>query len=90
MAGSGKNSDIDVAYQSIHSDMDTAYRPKIELGDHPQLSQKRGIITTFVVQIFALLWLVPTAALLYLNFSGYVIGATAWFARSIFVRASFH
>ena len=70
----------EIAYHSVSSDMDSSdsNRPKIELGNHPQLSQKRGIITTFVVQIFALLWLVPMAALLWLNFSGYIIGATAW------------
>lgn len=74
----------DIAYHSVSSDMDltdsasNSNRPKIELGNHPQLSQKRGIIVTFTVQIFALLWLVPIVALLWLNFSGYIIGATAW------------
>ena len=70
----------DIAYHSVASDMDStnSHRPKIELGNHPQLSQKRGLVTTFVVQIFALLWLVPIGALLWLNFSGYIIGPTAW------------
>lgn len=72
----------DISYHSVSSEMDSAdgqsQPPKIELGNHPQLSQKRGIITTFIVQIFALLWLAPIGALLWLNFSGYVIGATAW------------
>lgn len=74
--------EADIAYHSIHPDMDPDRQhsqPKIELGDHPQLSQKRGIVTTFLVQIFALLWLVPIVALLWLNFSGYIIGPTAWY-----------
>lgn len=70
----------DIAYQSVSSEMDSSdsQRPKIELGNHPQLSQRRGIIVTFVVQIFAILWLVPVGVLLWLNFTEYVIGATAW------------
>lgn len=69
-----------VAYHSVSSEMDStdSPRPKIELGNHSQSSQKRGIIVTFIVQIFALLWLVPVGVLLWLNFSGYIIGATAW------------
>lgn len=73
--------DPDIAYHSVSSsemDCSDSSRPKIELGNHPQLSQKRGVVTTFVVQIFSLLWLVPVGALLWLNFSGFVIGATAW------------
>lgn len=71
--------DPNIAYHSVSSEMDSSDSiPKIELGNHPQLSQKRGIITTFVVQIFSLLWLVPVGVLLWLNFSGFVIGATAW------------
>lgn len=69
----------DIAYHGV-SDTDSNDEPraKIELGNHPQMSQKRGLLTTFVVQIFALLWLVPAVTLLWLNFSGYVIGASAW------------
>lgn len=72
--------DTDIAYHRVSSAMGSSnsHRPKIELGGHPQLSQKRGIVTTFLVQVFAVLWLVPMGALLWLNFSGYIIGPTAW------------
>ena len=73
-----------VGYQSVsvtpeqeHS-QDEALRPKIELGNHPQLAKKRGWIATIMWQIFALLWLVPVVALMYLNFTEYIIGASAW------------
>lgn len=71
-------------YESVSASPDQQYsqdnssRPKIELGDHPQLAKKRGWLATVMWQIFALLWLVPVVALMYLNITEYVIGASAW------------
>jgi len=80
--------DPNVSYHSVSPEIQSStdndsQRPKIELGNHPQLSQKRGIITTFVVQIFAILWLAPIIALLYLNFKGHIIGASAWYVLAV-------
>ena len=72
------------SYHSVPSEgnemSETSYNapPKIELGTHPQIAEKRGWIKTIMWQIFALLWLVPVIALLYLNFTEYIIGASAW------------
>ena len=60
------------------SDEYGANHQKIELGSHPQVQENRPWLMTIFWQTFALLWLVPIAALLYLNISGYVIGASAW------------
>lgn len=71
-------------YQSVNptpeqqNSEDEKLRPRIELGDHPQLAKKRGWMATAMWQAFALLWLVPVIALMYLNFTEYVIGASAW------------
>lgn len=74
----------DTAYHSVSSaDNDTSddyvnRRPKIELGSHPQIKEKRAWWATMLWQTFALLWLVPIIALLYLNFTNFIIGASAW------------
>lgn len=80
---SDKNFGISTAYQSVSSSenemSDTAsQRPKIELGDHPQVKDHRSWWATLFWQTFALLWLVPVITLLYLNFTEYIIGASAW------------
>ena len=53
-------------------------RPKVELGEHPQLTKQRRWAVTVLVQLLSALWLVPIIALLYLNLAGHVIGPTAW------------
>jgi hypothetical protein len=60
------------------SSEDPGMRPKIELGDHTPMMKPRGWIMTIFWQIFGFLWLVPVVALLYLNFTEWVIGASAW------------
>jgi hypothetical protein len=70
-----------IAYHGVSletSDEEQSLQPKFELGDHPQLAKERRWTTTVLFQIFCLLWLAPISALLYLNLSGYVIGASAW------------
>ncbi|KAK3701430.1 hypothetical protein LTR37_015528 [Vermiconidia calcicola] len=73
-----------VGYQSVtatpemKTSEDAAMRPRIELGSHPQMAKKRSWIMTLVWQFFTILWLVPIVALLYLNLTDYVIGASAW------------
>lgn len=74
---------VQTSYQSVSSsdnDMSdsASNRPKIELGAHPQTNDRRSWLTTLLWQTFALLWLVPICVLLYLNFTQYIIGASAW------------
>ncbi|KAK5174658.1 uncharacterized protein LTR77_001740 [Saxophila tyrrhenica] len=76
--------DPSFSYQSVNPtpehqiSEDEAIRPQIELGAHPQMARKRGSLATIIWQTIALLWLVPVVALLYLNFTEYIIGASAW------------
>lgn len=51
---------------------------QLELGQHPQLMDKRGWLQTLLIQTASFLWLLPIAALLTLNFKNYVVGASAW------------
>ena len=51
---------------------------KLELGQHPQLVDKRGWLPTLLIQSACFLWLLPIAALLALNFEKYIVGASAW------------
>ena len=53
-------------------------KPEIELGRHPQLSVKRNLLSTFLIQTACLLWLAPVLTLLVLNFKGHIVGASAW------------
>ena len=74
---------VQTAYQSVSSsdnDMSdsASNQPKIELGSDPQIRDHRSWWATLLWQTFALLWLVPIVALLYLNFTHYIIGASAW------------
>ena len=74
---------VQTAYQSVSSsdnDMSdsASNRPKIELGSDSQIKDHRSWWATLLWQTFALLWLVPICALLYLNFTQYIIGASAW------------
>jgi hypothetical protein len=48
------------------------------LTEHPSQTSKRRTTTTIIFQVFCIVWLVPIIALLYLNFSNYIIGASAW------------
>jgi hypothetical protein len=57
---------------------DAGKRPQIELGDHTPMMKPRKWLATAIWQIFSILWLVPVVVLLYLNFTEYVIGASAW------------
>jgi hypothetical protein len=49
-----------------------------DLNQHPLQPSKRRSSTTLLFQIFCIIWLVPIVALLWLNFSNYIIGASAW------------
>ena len=74
--------DSSYAYEGVSPEInsgseDEGVRPKIELGNHPQIAKKRGWLSTFIIQILAFLWLVPVVALLYLNYTNYIIGASA-------------
>lgn len=65
-------------------------RPKqqFELGDHPQMVKSRRHGITFLIQLLTALWLVPIVALIYLNLTGQIIGASAWcFGGRCFVDA---
>ena len=79
---SGPKYESKFAYQSVSREImateDEHDRPKIEMGDHPQMSKKRGWVSTILFQTLALAWLVPIVALLYLNFTEYIVGASAW------------
>ena len=73
----------ETSYHSISStdnemNDEISNRPKIELGNHPQMQDNRSWLSTAFWQTVALLWLVPVVALLYLNFANFVIGASAW------------
>lgn len=88
MMGNESKFGVDVAYHGVSSDTSSSKdrdplgramsAPKIELGNHPQMSKKRGWLGTIIWQFLTFLWLVPVIALLYLNFTEYVIGASAW------------
>jgi hypothetical protein len=51
---------------------------KLELGQHPQLSQERRKRSTLLIQVACSLWILPVVALLTLNFKRYIVGASAW------------
>lgn len=53
-----------------------AQQPYLNIRDP---KDRRSTFKSLAVQVFAVLWLVPTVFLLYLNFSGYVVGASAWY-----------
>ncbi|KAK3109353.1 hypothetical protein LTR53_017481, partial [Teratosphaeriaceae sp. CCFEE 6253] len=56
---------------------DEVMQPKVELGNHPQLGNRRWL-PTIVLQAFFLLWTAPIVTLLVFNLKGYTIGASAW------------
>ncbi|KAK6396629.1 hypothetical protein LTR65_008527 [Meristemomyces frigidus] len=61
-----------------HNSEEQAFEPKMELGEHPQMTQDRAWSRTTILQFLSLLWLVPIMALLILNLGSHVIGASAW------------
>lgn len=74
-----------VAYQSVGPEMEEAHKPrsdsvreKVEMGGHPQIAEKHGWLSKCFIQLLGLAWLVSVVALLYLNFTEYIIGASAW------------
>lgn len=74
--------------QSTQSDSTQYHAIEAKTDDHfvveeltYELTQRppnRSWTSTILLQAFALLWLVPTAALLWLNATDYVVGASAW------------
>lgn len=48
------------------------------LEQQPRTNTTRPLITTFALQVLTLLWLVPIAALVWLNVSEHKIGASVW------------
>ncbi|KAK5134276.1 hypothetical protein LTR08_006820 [Meristemomyces frigidus] len=67
-----------VTQSNDHESEEQTFEPKLELGEHPQVSTNRSWLMTIVLQFLSLLWLVPIMALLILNLKGHVIGASAW------------
>jgi hypothetical protein len=63
---------LDVTEHSVKLTEDATFT------EHPSHNTKRGNTTTVLFQVFCIVWLVPIIALLYLNFSRYVIGPSAW------------
>ena len=51
--------------------------PKLELGEHPQVSTNRSWPMTIGLQFLSLLWLVPILTFLILNLKGHILGASA-------------
>lgn len=50
----------------------------MELGQHPQITDRRSWLRTILFQIACFLWILPIAALLTLNFKRHIVGASAW------------
>lgn len=87
MSGMGnpneKKDNINISYQGINTPGGTPpemepFQPSINMMNHPQMARKRTWLTTIVMQIGCLLWLVPIVYLLVINFKGHIIGASAW------------
>ena len=78
---------MDPVYQQIpqKQEVDTSYHQVPEHSPNPstqvlqpQKRRRSRIFLHWLWHIISLLWLAPIATLLYLNFSHYIIGASAW------------
>ncbi|OQN97894.1 hypothetical protein B0A48_16205 [Cryoendolithus antarcticus] len=63
--------------QSLYA-QDTAYHGTDPDGHAPEREPGRSILSTLLLQMFSLAWLVPAVTLLVLNTRGHIIGASAW------------
>ena len=67
---SGTNGDI--------TEVDSEEQGLVTPNQSTQPPDRQGLVATFVLQLFCLLWLAPIVTLLTFNFMKWIVGASAW------------